>query len=177
MRRWRFVPLAVLLLACGRSSGSGGEFDAGSRPSATAPVSAPVARAPAPDVPARYEGKYTSEAASIYVPDGGEWAGVKWRGDDAGEGIGTGKVSIVVDPGSGRVEGSIDGPLGDAVLDGEKIGETITATVLRKSPKDRGLTGTLIGRLDGERLDGSMRLSPGDARIIRQGTFTSTRTR
>ncbi len=109
------------------------------------------------------------------MPDGSEWSGVKWRGDDAGDGLGPGTLSLTLDPASKRVEGSLEGPLGAARIVGVYSGGAVTATLRRKNPTDRGFTGTLVGDVAADKpnaLSGTMRVSLGDGRLIREAPFT-----
>jgi hypothetical protein len=99
---------------------------------------------------------------------------VKWRGDDAGEGLGEGSISLTIDTGAHVVTGLADGPIGDVLLSGAVDDGKVTASVRRKNATDRGLTGTLIATLTAERVEGMMRLSFGDAHIIREATFRLT---
>jgi hypothetical protein len=124
-----------------------------------------------------WDGSYVSEAGSLYVVDGGEWANVKWRGDDASAGLGRGEVSITVRGAVGRVEGSASGAIGDVVWLGAVDGDTLTASILRKNPSDGGLTGTAVGKVSREQIVGTMRLSLADARVIREAKFTLNRHR
>jgi hypothetical protein len=124
-----------------------------------------------------WSGKYASEAGSLYVVDGGEWAGLKWRGDDASTGLGEGVLALTLDGQTHRVAGTGSGVLGDIVLVGGVDGKTLMASVLRKDPLDRGLTGTAVGTIDGDRIDGTMRLSLADARVIRNAKFTLARSK
>lgn len=134
--RQAFV-LCIFLGACSKSSSDG----AGPAPSSSA---APVASTPTADAaPAtvKWTGKYTASAGYLFVPDGGEWAGTKWHGDDAGDGLGDGTVSLQVS--GAHVDGTIDGVLGPAVVDGSVFGDKLTGNIVRKDPTDRGFVGTL----------------------------------
>ena len=119
-----------------------------------------------------WTGSYTSTPATFYVHDGGEWKGVHFRGDDAAVGLGEGTLSLTIDTKSGGVRGSGSGSLGDLVLAGAVTGEELTFSVLRKDPTDRGLTGTGVGKLSGSSATGTIRLSRGDAHVIREAKFT-----
>jgi hypothetical protein len=156
---------------------------AGSEDSAASATSnralASEAGAPAPTGKASstetWAGAYVSEAGSIYVVDGGEWAGVKWRGDDASVGLGNGTMSLSLNRSTGEVRGTGEGPLGDVVFAGAIVSDAILLTVSRKDPLDRGLTGTAVATMSGDRIAGKMRLAVADARVIRQATLTLSR--
>jgi hypothetical protein len=112
---------------------------------------------------------------SIYVVDGGEWAAVKWRGDDASTGLGEGALALTIHGAARRLTGTGSGALGDLVWVGALDGDTLTASVQRRDPLDRGFTGTAVGKVSGDEIVGTMRLSLADARIIRGARFTLTR--
>jgi hypothetical protein len=120
----------------------------------------------------RWTGTYRSAAGAIHVPDGGEWSGFKWRGDDAGDGVGDGTMTLTVDGTTQRVEGTAAGAIGEVLLTGAAQGGQVTASVRRKDPADRGLTGTLVATQTADKVDGTMRLSFGDAHILREASFT-----
>jgi hypothetical protein len=115
-----------------------------------------------------------SEASAMYVPDGGEWSGVKYRGDDASDGLGAGTISITVSAASGRVEGSLDGALGAMTVSGFVTDGDLTATLSRKNEGDNGFYGTLLGKIDGASTTGTMHLSLANANVIRRAKFTAT---
>jgi hypothetical protein len=172
-------------LACTPTQSS----SAGPAPSATPSSSAPLPAGSTPEPRATtvetWSGKYVSAAGSVYVFDGGEWASVSWRGDDAGLGLGEGTMSVKLDRKAGVIHGVAGGAIGDAVISGALVpeevrspgsrGERIMASVARKDPLDRGLSGTLEATAQGDKLIGTMRLSPANARVVRQASFTLTR--
>jgi hypothetical protein len=109
------------------------------------------------------------------VPEGAEYKSARWRGDDAGDGVGEGTLSFSVDPATGRLAGKGEGALGNVVLAGELEGAVVSFAIRRSSPFDGGYTGAATGRLAGDKLEGTMRLSRATADAIREGTFTVTR--
>jgi hypothetical protein len=164
------APLAacVLLLACSRAPKA--------QPDAGAPVTASAvvdAAPPAPKGPASYEGTYTSKAGSLYVPEGAEYKGARWRGDDAGDGLGDGTLSFTVDPVTGRIEGKGTGSLGNVVVAGVLAEGTASFAIFRADPLDGGFTGAATGKVAGDTIEGTMRLSRGFAEAIREATFTA----
>ena len=60
----------------------------------------------------------------------------------------------------------MDGPLGPATLEGLSSDGKLTATVRRKDPTDRGFTGTLVGSIVGDHVEGSMSVSLGQASAL-----------
>jgi hypothetical protein len=114
-----------------------------------------------------YAGKYTVSAGKMYVPDQKDWSSVKFKNDET-KMLGDGELVLSVD-GQGRVSGSTEaGPLGASVLEGISDGTTLTATVRRKDPSDEGLTGTLVAKIAGETLDGTMKLAESNAAVVRE---------
>jgi hypothetical protein len=173
--------VALCLLACSRAPATA-QSDAGAPPaaSATGVNAAPAASAaPAnagPKARASYEGTYTSKAGSLYVPEGAEYKAAQWRGDDAGDGLGDGTFAFAVEPSTGRVEGKGTGALGSVVLAGVMADDgTVSFAIGRADPLDGGFTGAAIGKLAGDTIEGTMRLSRGRADAIREATFTAKR--
>jgi len=137
-----------------------------------APPPAPSSSVARAEGTTRWTGTYKSGAAPFYVPDGGEWSGYKWRGDDGGDGLGEGSLSIAI-AGSHAVTGEASGAIGDALIVGVATDDQLTASVRRKDPADHGLTGTLVAtKSAADRLDGTMRLSFGDAHVLREVAFS-----
>lgn len=143
-------------------------------PSATpspSTVTAVVDAAPPVAAEITWSGSYKSGAGTIYVPDGGEWSGTKWRGDDSGDGLGDGTLVVSIDPKSGNVKGVVDGPIAATVYGAFAAGQ-LSATLAPKSTGD-AFTGTLLGTVSGDKLDGTMHVSSAlDAHIIRSITFS-----
>jgi hypothetical protein len=169
--------LATILFGAAAFLGCPGEKPDASRadserPEASNTEDAAEARAPkAAPSSETWTGTYDSHPGSIYVVDGGEWAGVRWRGDDASVGLGEGKLSLAMNRTSEEVRGTGEGPIGNVVLSGVVTGGAITLSVSRKDPLDRGLTGTAVAQVSGDKISGTMRLSQADARVIREATL------
>jgi hypothetical protein len=171
--RLSLLALLVALLGGCTPTRSGGANGEGPASSAVPSASASAERTPPPATSLEtWTGKYDSEPGSLYVYDGGEWAGVTWRGDEAGVALGDGTLTLTVNRKTGAVRGTADGAVGSVVLAGSFADDTVTATVARKDPADRGLTGTLVAKVSGGALAGSMRLSAPDARVLREAKFT-----
>lgn len=158
----------MCFLACSKSA----DAPAPSPSTSASAVVAPIidASTAASSAVAKWSGTYTSTPASLSVPDGGEWAGTKWHGDDAGDGLGDGTLAIEIH--DGIVSGTIDGPVGPAVIDGTVNGDKFSARIDRKDPKDGGLVGLLDGTITGATATGEMHLSSLiTAHLLRQATF------
>lgn len=106
----------------------------------------------------------------MYVPDGGEWSGVKFRGEDASVGLGAGTLTVTVDP-TGRAEGTSEGPLGALTVTGLVDGDTFSARLSPADPND-GFTGVALGKRDGASFKGTMHLSRSTGNVIREASFT-----
>lgn len=172
--------LVSLVAACSKSdspaapAASSSAVVTASAPSAFAASSSNAAAsgAAAPKgAPRSWSGSYEATAGTLTVPDGKEWEGVKFRGEKSEVGLGKGELHLEIDS-RGTVTGTLEGPLGPAVISGTLDGDTLTARIDRKSPADLGFYGTLSGKTTGDALEGTMHLSQGEARVIREATFT-----
>lgn len=170
MKRLAVIALVVLTAACDKKG------DGNSTPSASASVGAPASASAsasavvAPAGPRTFKGTYTAKAAPMYVPDGGEYAGVKFRGDDAGDALGEGNLTLTIDK-DGIVSGEGSGALGAIVIAGLERDGDVTFTVSRKEANDLGPTGTGVATLSDKTIDGTLRVSAYRAQIIREATF------
>jgi hypothetical protein len=178
--------LAVTLLGCPKSSEGGATEDAAAKATASAAdASAPRAEAgasasaeggagTAEGASRAYAGKYAISVGSMYVPAGKDYASVKFKNDDA-KLLGDGTIALTIDP-KGRVSGTTEGgALGASVVEGSSDGAKLAATVRRKDPTDDGLTGTLVAKIAGDALEGTMNLAEGNAAVVRQGSFTAAK--
>jgi len=125
--------------ACSRPSDSSRNTEPSQSASATpsngarsTPSATPSASPTATTV--SWTGTYKSTPGSLYVHDGGEWTGVRFRGDDAAVGLGEGTLSFTVDRKTGRLQGAASGPIGDVVIHGTFTGDALAFSVLRKDP-------------------------------------------
>ncbi len=170
MRQRLLATSLLALAACSKPEPSSGAApNASTAPSALTSVidaAPPVAKA------TTWTGEYKSTAGTLYVPTEKEWSNTKWRGDESPDGLGEGTVTLSIDPKSGTVTGTIDGPVGPAVLYGSSADGKVTATLARKDVVDNGFTGTLLGTITGDKLDGTAHVSSWDAHTIRAITFS-----
>lgn len=171
--RFLFVVLCLAAFACKKTEVTPEELDARAQAAVAArtppPASAADAAADAgPSTKAvTYAGKYSVALGKMYVPDQKDWSSVKFKNDET-KLLGDGEISLTVD-GAGRVSGSTEtGPLGASILEGTSDGTTLTATVRRKDPSDDGLTGTLVAKITGDALDGTMKLAESNAAVVRE---------
>ena len=163
--------LVALACACGKSRGDvtveAPRASSSSASSVSAPMASPVA---APRATPRWRGTYTSSAGALYIPP--DWKDVRWKVKETSAGIGEGAIAIQVDPSSGRITGTLEGPLGPAAIDGLGSDGGLSASIARINPADEGFTGTIVASIVNDRVEGTMHVSLGDANAIRTATFT-----
>ena len=165
--------LLVLAWACSKSraEGSSPTPAASSGIATVMPVPAPVqSAANATSTTGAWRGTYTSSPATLYSPP--DWKDVHWKVKETSAGIGEGEIAIQVEPATGRIVGTLGGPLGPASIRGLGADGKLTATVARKDPSDEGFAGTIVGVISNDRVDGTMYVSLGEANAIRTATFT-----
>jgi len=172
--------ISLVLVACKKTEVTPEELDARAQaavaaktpPASSADAAASSADAAAADAgpstkTVTYAGKYSVTLGKMYVPDQKDWSSVKFKNDET-KLLGDGEITLVVD-GTGRVSGGTEaGPLGASVVDGTSDGTTLTATIRRKDPSDEGLTGTLVAKIAGDALDGTMKLAESNAAVVRE---------
>ncbi len=171
------VSLALHLTLVGCDNKSSGDAPAsvrvgscGASASGVASTPAPSASAPSTAAAASWSGTYKSAGASLYVPTQKPFDIVKWRGDDAGGGVGDGTLDLAVDA-TGQVSGTGAGALGTVLVSGMYADGELTATLARKDPSDGGFTGTAVGKLAGDKIEGTIHLSLPNATSLRTATF------
>ncbi len=181
--KWLIFLLGAAL-GCSRPTGTEPSADAApAAPLAHSSLGTPVASATGATeagTPAgliSYAGTYTSKPGSLSVPDGGEWAGVTFRGGDASVGLGDGTLVMAIDAKTGRAEGTSEGSMGALVLSGILRDGILSFTLV---PKDRaeGLTGSAMGKLASATegtFEGTMNLSLATANVLRAASFTLAR--
>lgn len=156
-------------VACSKPSGDSAGVAASTFASASA---APIVDAG--PVTVTWKGSYEAVPASLYVPDGGEWKGTKWHGDDAGTGLGAGTVTLTVL--GTHVDGTVEGVLGPGVVDGSLFGDHLSASIRRKDPTDRGFVGVLDGTVKDDKCEGEIHVSSlVDANLLRQAKLVLTK--
>jgi hypothetical protein len=120
-----------------------------------------------------WQGTYTSAPGTLYIPS--DWSSVHWSPPPTSAGIGTGTLVIAIDSATHRLQGTVGGPLGPAIVSGKVSAESVTASVVRKDPADRGFAGTLVGTITSDRIDGTLNVSLGEASAVRRATFSLSR--
>src|SRR5487761_2047570 len=139
MGRAAIVMLGIVLGGCSKANEApASPVDAGTpAPGASA---APAPSAAPSGVGGAWSGRYTASPGPFSVPDGGEWAGVKFRGEDASVGLGDGTLAVSVDP-TGRAQGTLEGPLGPLRIRGEIVENAFSAALVPGEPA-QGFSGT-----------------------------------
>jgi hypothetical protein len=169
------VLLLLFAVACSRQhdDGTATASSGSAAPPASAASATAATSSSAKPAATAWTGTYKSVAGTLTVPPA--LKNVHWAGQETAAGIGDGAISFTIDPGTGRVDGSLDGPLGPAVVAGYASGATVTANIARKEPTDQGFIGTLVGTIAGDHLEGTASLSLTTAGAVRTATFTLTR--
>jgi hypothetical protein len=141
---------------------------------APGPSSAPSDNTKATAAPAAvaWHGSYESTPGSLFIAP--ELKGVKWVVPPSDAGLGAGAITITVDPKTGRVTGSVEGPLGPATVDGFADGATLSGTVSRKDPTDRGFTGTLDATEGDGGVSGTLHVALAEVSAVRTASFHLT---
>lgn len=169
--------LALGLAACSKPSAGGAEGSPSAAPSASVAAASPSAAPSAAGstaspvgVARTFSGPYKSTAGTMATEP--PFAKRSWTGNEpATAGLGDGKVTLSIDP-DGRVSGTLDGALGAGILEGRAAGASVSATLRRKDPSDRGFSGTLSGTVSGEQLTGGLTVSSGQGGLVRTATFS-----
>jgi hypothetical protein len=179
MRRASVVVLSLAVAACSKSNDAptpkatlGTVTATGSSVASASPATSTAATAAVPTT-TTWTGHYSAVPGPFYVIDGGEWAGVRFRGEDSGLGLGDGTLSFTADP-AGHVTGTLEGPLGPGHFTGELGGKAFSAWLV---PADlaQGFTGTAVGTADGDKISGRMKLSLPTGNVIREASFSLDR--
>lgn len=120
-----------------------------------------------------FKGSYDAKASELHLPDTPAMKKVKWRGDEATDGLGAGELSLTIEP-DGRVHGESTGALGAMLIEGHTEGDKLGASLLRKTPTDLGFTGTLEATTKDGTLEGVLHVSGYNAGVLREASFKLT---
>jgi hypothetical protein len=174
MRSRPFAVTAIISVASCRGDLAGSahpDADSGSARVPAAPVEAaalvPNQRS-STQIPGSWHGSYKSQSGTLYVP--ADWKSVHWNVPESSAGLGDGTIRLTLEP-AGRVHGTIEGPLGPAVVAGFAADGSLTASVQPQNPANRGFCGTLMGSVVDGRLEGTIHVSPAVADAVRVATF------
>jgi hypothetical protein len=97
---------------------------------------------------------------------------MRWSEPESSTGVGDGAMTLAIDPATGRVTGTLEGPLGPASIDGVTAEGTVRASIARKDPTDHGFAGTLLGAVAADKIEGTMNVSLGQASALRTASFS-----
>ena len=171
--KWRvkWIACVLLLASCKQdpSTSTGPSTSTSTSTSASASSSASAATVG----PITYRGSYTATPGALYVPDGGEWGGVKFRGDDAGA-LGEGTITLTIDRDAGTLSGELQGPLGPATLGGVAQDDSLTFHVAPRNPSDLAFSGTGTGAIKSGSATGELHVSSWRANVLRDATFSAS---
>lgn len=186
MKRTLSIALAVGLLGsvgCSKKDPTpdpSGASSASSTVAVTAADAAGATKADASTVPttaagakASYHGAYSLKPAGMYVPEHKDWSNVKFKNDESKL---TGDGDLTLDIDGSKVTGTSEGgAIGAAIIEGTSDGSTLTANIRRKDTADQGLMGTLVAKVAGDKVEGTMRLSDANAAAVREATFSAAK--
>ncbi|MFO0668472.1 MAG: hypothetical protein U0235_02435 [Polyangiaceae bacterium] len=145
------------------------------RASASAPERGPAA-APA-GTPATFKGTYEAAVGTFPLPANKDYDGLKWRGEKSESGLGKGAIELTLPAGPrGVVSGTLDGPLGPAVITGYLDGDDVTARFDPKEAAPERFAGGLVGKRKGDALEGTIDAAQ-DSKVLRTGPFSLKLTR
>ncbi len=168
------VSALAFMAACSRPSNDGGSGDAANGANlarvdaASRSDSGSAANAVGVGT---YAGTYVSQQSTLTVPEGAEWKGVKFRGEESPLGLGEGPMELIVDT-SGRAHGTVMGQLGPALVTGVFSSGVVAGTVYRKDPSDNGFTGSFYAKLAGDTFTGELKVSSGNGAILRDAKIS-----
>jgi hypothetical protein len=127
----------------------------------------PTAAAASPTSVA-WEGTYKSTIGALYIP---AELKVRWKPAENTTGLGEGSIAISVDSATGRMRGSLVGPLGPALIQGYLSEGKLAGTIARSDPSDHGFTGTLVGEVSDGHVQGALHVTLSQASAIRTASF------
>lgn len=181
MKRTIVIAVAIVVLGCSKKDAAISDPPAGSAvasasstvtaASASASASANATGAKLPGAKASYHGAYSLKPGNMYIPDNKDWNNVKFKNDESKL---TGDGDLTLDVDGTKVSGTSEGgALGAAIIEGTVDGANVTANIRRKDTADQGLMGTLVAKIAGDKIEGTMRLSDANAAAVREATFSA----
>lgn len=138
--------------------------------SAPAPASASAAPQVSADRAVAWKGTYTAEPVKLKTPD--KVKDLTWQNDDKTKLVGDGTLELQLDQATGHVRGEGDGALGKLLLSGMYDGRELRATLLPHDPTAAdAMTGTLMGELKNDVIQGTIRASDSKGVSVREASF------
>jgi hypothetical protein len=168
--------MALTIASCSRGSsqdsaapaGSNRAPDAASIASAARPIPSRSATAGPATERATWSGSYAAKVGAVEPPQNAKEK--TWTLDPGSAAVGKGAVDLSVGD-RGETRGETRGPLGEMTITGLYDGKELRANLLPKDPRaDGAMTGFMVLSNEGDSLKGMMRVSNGDARIVREAT-------
>jgi hypothetical protein len=161
------------IVACGKAQSTTATAPEASVSAGRAVMNGPSSLAATPPPAAAsgrvaWRGTYKSTVGPLTIP--AEFK-VRWKPAENPAGIGEGNIALWVEAATGRVGGSLDGPLGPATVQGYLSTGKLAATIARKDPGDHGFTGTLDGAVAEDRAEGTIHVTLSEASAIRTASF------
>lgn len=130
---------------------------------------ASASAAPPPAAPTAWAGSYDAKVGEVNPPKAAHEK--TWTKDPGTAAIGKGTIELTVAPAKGVVTGTAAGPLGDLVVSGELDDKELRANLTPKEPNgEHAMTGVLSLTKNGDKLEGTLRASDRDAKIVREAT-------
>ncbi len=178
MRRSLIASALVAAVGCSRSETSASPSAPGltqiepgrdASPAGDAALASTSAAVASTAGPRSWTGTYKTAPGTLYVPE--DWK-VRWHPDDASSGVGEGALRLSIDEAGGAVRGTVEGPIGPALVDGTLADGGLAARITRSDPHDHGFSGVIIGRASGDKIEGTLNVSPATAGAVRTGTFS-----
>lgn len=116
----------------------------------------------------RWKATYRAAKAEVAVPK--EAPNHTWADDDGTAATGDGSVELSIAP-DGTVKGRAKGALGDQHIRGVFDGKTLRAGLTPVDPEaELAMSGVLVGSPKGKEIAAQLRVSSGDATIVRAAT-------
>jgi hypothetical protein len=174
------LTIAIAIAGCSKSTGDASPT-AGSASTPLAVASAaPSASAAKPAGPQNtaWSGSYVAKVGAVAPPENAKEK--TWTNDPGTAAVGPGTVALSVAGAGGATRGSLSGPLGDLEVSGVFDGTELRASLAPKDPKaDPAMTGFMVltgsGGPPPSTLKGTLRVSNGDARVVREAAVELAR--
>ena len=177
----RVLWVAALTLACGETDVTASSADATTAATATASgrqtSSAQTAATSSSAAPARpkstLQGTWTatfkSELAKVTLEPG--VSDKAWASDKGDAAVGEGTIELTIAE-SGLVKGTLKGALGELLIAGMAEGDVVNGTFTAERPEPATFSGTIELANKAGVLEGELRASSGDAKLVRRGTLS-----
>lgn len=181
MRSPSSVVLALTLLAACKPdptpTGTTGAASGSAASSATATVSASASAAPAHPHAGTYKGSFEATKGEVTVEEGVPYG--TWKKEDGASVAGAGEIELTVSP-NGAVNGSATGALGKlraiGVLPAKDSELAVTLQPDDPNAED-AMTGTLVGKVEGDLIKAELRASSADGNRVRKASVVLKRLR